>query len=142
MTQVPYGKSVDWWTFGIFIYELNLGKPPFIGENQKDLYNSILSRQFTIPKTFSSNLSDICLKLIESDVSKRLGCLKGHSNDVRDHKWFSQTNWMGILDQIIVAPYLPKQVEPLDIAFKNSKKTEEPLKICRKDRYKSEFSEF
>jgi serine/threonine protein kinase len=145
LSEIPYGKSVDWWSFGIFVYELNAGKPPFSGESQNDLYKSILSGKFSIPSTFSSSLADLCRRLIEKCAKKRLGCLKGQSDDVRDHTWFAETKWLEINSQQAVAPYLPKSVDPLDIAFKKSngsKKPEEPLKIARNDQYKNNFKDF
>jgi hypothetical protein len=73
---------------------------------------------------------------------KRLGCLKGHSNDVRDHKWFNMIKWLEINSQLVAAPFLPKKVEPLEVACKSPRKREEPLKIARTDLYKTNFIDF
>jgi serine/threonine protein kinase len=135
---------VDWWSFGVFVYELNAGKPPFSGSSQKELYASILSGQFTMPKTFSYGLADLCRRLIETNVNKRLGCSLrgGQSNDVRDHKWFDQIDWLAIHSQKAMAPFVPKSVNPVELANKTPQSAEEPLKIARTDRYKTHFVDF
>ncbi|CAM5999966.1 unnamed protein product, partial [Sphagnum balticum] len=144
LSEIPYSKSVDWWSFGVFVYELNTGKPPFSGSNQKELYAAILRGEFLIPKTFSSNLTNMCKRLIEKKVSKRLGCsTRRQSDEVRDHKWFlNQVDWAALSTQQVVAPFVPKTVDPLDIAFKKPRSAEEPLKIARTDRYHDTFIDF
>lgn len=142
LSQKPYGKSVDWWAFGVFVYEINSGKPPFSGPNQKELFNTIVKGRFAIPKLFSPELADLCKRLLELDPKKRLGCLKQQSNDVRDHRWFRKVDWMSIYEQTARPPYLPKLHDPVEIAFKETKKPEEPLRVARVDPYQALFANF
>ena len=95
-----------------------------------------------MPKKFSSNLADICKKLINIDVNKRLGCLSGKSNDIRNHRWFDLIEWHNLYKQTYPSPFVPKYVHPLDIAFKNPNKLEEPLKITKINQFKKEFIDF
>ena len=47
---------------GIFIYELNTGKPPFAAETPNDtdaLYDLITNGSFNIPKRFSQSLAKL-----------------------------------------------------------------------------------
>ncbi|CAF0788774.1 unnamed protein product [Brachionus calyciflorus] len=109
LSAKPYGKSVDWWGFGIFVYEMNYGKPPFCAANANDtdaLYNLILDGKYTIPSNFGDHLADICQKLLEKKVSKRLGCLKRGSNDIREHPWFDDIDWLAVYHQKFPFPFL------------------------------------
>lgn len=139
---MPYGRSVDWWTFGVIIFELNAGVAPFLQKDQNPMYVNIRKGTFAMPDRFSPELSDICRKLIERNVNRRLGCLKRGSNDVKEHRWFNSIEWFKIFKQTVNAPYIPKAKDPLDLISKRSKLKEEPLKITKTDQYTKEFNDF
>jgi len=42
----PYTRAIDWWTFGVLLYEMLTRSPPFKGKN-KELYNNILKSEPT-----------------------------------------------------------------------------------------------
>jgi len=45
--------------------------------------------------------------LLVADLSKRYGNLKNGVNDIKTHRWFSDTNWDLILQKKVAAPYKP-----------------------------------
>lgn len=49
LRQKPYTKSVDWWAFGIIVYEMLCGTSPFKGENQQKIMESILFDEIEYP---------------------------------------------------------------------------------------------
>ena len=69
--------------------------------------------------------------------------MQGKSAEIRDHKWFSgEVDWQKVYAQTMPAPHVPNAVNPLDIAFKNPTKHEEPLKITKANPFRKEFIDF
>jgi len=52
--------------------------------------------QYKFPKHFSSNIKDLCRNLIQHDRTRRFGNLKGGVNDVKNHPWFREVNWVQV----------------------------------------------
>ena len=55
-----YGHSVDWWAYGILLYEMMVGQPPFEGEDEEELFSAIANSSVTYPKALSKEAKDIC----------------------------------------------------------------------------------
>jgi len=52
--------------------------------------------QVRFPSHFSSDLKDLLRSLLQVDLTKRFGNLKNGVNDIKNHKWFSTTDWIAI----------------------------------------------
>eukprot|EP01017_Pseudomicrothorax_dubius_P018908 TRINITY_DN2083_c0_g1_i12.p1 TRINITY_DN2083_c0_g1~~TRINITY_DN2083_c0_g1_i12.p1 ORF type:complete len:279 (+),score=52.84 TRINITY_DN2083_c0_g1_i12:105-941(+) len=77
-----YGKSVDWWTLGIFIYECLVGSDPFEEETPMATYERIMKGKVRYPKDFDKDAKSLVKKLFIADPSKRYGNLKHGANAV------------------------------------------------------------
>jgi serine/threonine protein kinase len=44
-----YGRAVDWWAFGVLIYQMLLQQSPFRGEDEDEIYDAILSDEPLYP---------------------------------------------------------------------------------------------
>ena len=60
-----HGMAVDWWAFGVFLYEMMAGFPPFYDEDVTNTYKKILSGRFGFPAHFSVNARDLIRKLLQ-----------------------------------------------------------------------------
>lgn len=103
----PYNKSVDWWSFGILIYEMICGYTPFYDSNTMKTYENILNAELKFPPFVSADVQDLLAKLITRDLSKRLGNLQNGSEDVKAHPWFREVVWERLLARCIETPYEP-----------------------------------
>ncbi|KAJ8751597.1 hypothetical protein K2173_016846 [Erythroxylum novogranatense] len=96
-----HGSAVDWWTLGVFLYEMVYGRTPFKGENNEKTLINILKQPLVFPRLGVSNskefeelvkVRDIIAKLLIKNPKKRIGCLKG-SVEIKRHDFFKGINW-------------------------------------------------
>lgn len=103
----PYNKSVDWWSFGILIFEMLTGYTPFYDPTPMKTYENILNGTITYPDYLPPDILDLLQKLIVKDLTQRLGNLQGGSSDVKNHPWFKEVIWERLLSRDIETPYEP-----------------------------------
>jgi protein kinase A len=65
ITNIGYGKAVDFWAFGVLVYELVSGRLPFDNNEQ------ILKANFVTPSIFSDEFKHLVHHLIEVDTTRR-----------------------------------------------------------------------
>merc|ERR1719474_391151 len=82
-----YGPSVDWWAYGILLYEMMVGQPPFEGEDEEELFSAIANSSVTYPKALSKEAKDICKGLLMKNPVKRLGNQR-EEEEVKCHPFF------------------------------------------------------
>ena len=58
-----YNSSVDWWSFGVLLYEMLIGQSPFHGDDEEDLFHSIMHDTPRYPGSMSKEAA-ILLSLV------------------------------------------------------------------------------
>lgn len=103
-----YGKSVDWWTLGILLYEMLAGFVPFTDSDPVKVYQKILRDRIKFPKTFDPNAKSLVKHLLDRDLSQRYGCTKGGVEEIKKHRLFHGMEWSLVSTAKIKAVYIPK----------------------------------
>ncbi|XP_021851020.2 protein kinase PINOID [Spinacia oleracea] len=92
-----HGNAVDWWAFGIFLYEMIYGRTPFAGQSNGATLRNILKKPLTFPthtpsSSSESNARDLISGLLNKDPAARLGSSRGAA-DVKTHPFFKGLNF-------------------------------------------------
>ena len=81
-----YDYSVDWFSFGLVLFEMLSGRSPF--KFGKDLsvatkMNRILGEQIQMPQYCSDEAIDLLTKLLRYEPSERIGCWQSGVDDIK-----------------------------------------------------------
>lgn len=112
-----HGKAVDWWAFGILLFEMLAGYPPFFDDSPFGTYQKVLAGVFEVPRHFDSKVKDLIRKFLVLDKTKRFGCLKAGAEDVKRHKWFKNLDWDMVLSRQVPALHVPDVRGPDDTSM-------------------------
>jgi serine/threonine protein kinase len=114
-----YGREVDWWSFGCFLYELLVGITPFFENDPILIFKRAIKGDIKFPSNFPPAAKSIIKHLLEKDVSKRYGCLSKGVADVKGHRFYKDVDWNGISRQRGKPPYIPPLTNNDDMSLLN-----------------------
>ncbi|XP_023753034.1 serine/threonine-protein kinase D6PKL2 [Lactuca sativa] len=101
-----HGSAVDWWTLGIFMFELFYGVTPFRGMDNELTLANIVARALEFPKepVIPAMAKDLISQLLVKDPAWRLGSTMGASA-IKQHSFFQGVNWA--LLRCTTPPFVP-----------------------------------
>ncbi|CAM0143257.1 unnamed protein product [Umbelopsis sp. WA50703] len=130
LLEQKYARAVDWWAFGVLIYEMLLGQSPFRGEDEDEIFDAILEDEILYPINMSRDSVSICQKveysvinaiiifvinqltaspnqLLNRDPNHRLGSGPNDAQDIKQHAFFRGVNWDDMLAKRVPPPFYP-----------------------------------
>lgn len=89
-----YGRECDWWSVGIFVYEMLVGETPFYADSLLGTYNKIMYHENNLTFPPEVEISKEAKSLIQGllcDRTKRLG--RNSVDEIKNHPFFINDQW-------------------------------------------------
>lgn len=102
-----YGRAVDWWAFGVLIYQMLLQQSPFRGEDEDEIYDAILADEPLYPIQMPRDSVSILQKLLTREPEQRLGSGPTDAQEVMSQPFFRNINWDDIYHKRVEPPFKP-----------------------------------
>ncbi|EEH22723.2 AGC/PKC protein kinase [Paracoccidioides brasiliensis Pb03] len=109
-----YGRAVDWWAFGVLIYQMLLQQSPFRGEDEDEIYDAILADEPLYPIHMPRDSVSILQKLLTREPEMRLGSGPTDAQEIMSHAFFRNVNWDDIYHKRVPPPFCPTISSPTD----------------------------
>ncbi|KAL5091230.1 Serine/threonine kinase [Trichoderma cf. simile WF8] len=103
-----YGRAVDWWAFGVLIYQMLLQQSPFRGEDEDEIYDAILADEPLYPIHMPRDSVSILQKLLTREPDQRLGSGPTDAQEIMSQPFFRNINWDDIYHKRVQPPFLPQ----------------------------------
>jgi len=103
-----HDRAYDWWTFGVFIFEILNGQTPFYDDDQHVVKSNIKNVRYEFGFGWSKAVTDLIKRLLVFKPENRLGMSKKHGEGVGDHAWFKSLDWRRLRDRSLKPPIMPK----------------------------------
>lgn len=112
-----HGSAVDWWTFGIFLYELLHGMTPFKGSSNRATLSNVVEQPLRFPDNppVSNIARDLIRGLLVKDPLKRIATKRG-ATEIKQHPFFEGVNWA-----LVRGANPPSVPDPVDFSKLRSK---------------------
>ena len=107
-----YDEKCDIWSCGVILYILLSGRPPFGGENDKEIMDRVSTGKYDLQSNPFNKVSKSCIDLIQKllimDPKKRI-----NSQEALNHPWFKENKSKELFNQIKDEKILKKLLENL-----------------------------
>ncbi|KAK3267659.1 hypothetical protein CYMTET_23799 [Cymbomonas tetramitiformis] len=108
-----HDRAADLWAFGIMIFELLAGVPPFECETDDEMVCKCLQGDIIFPSDFNLQARDLVKSLCKVDPQQRLGMdLVNKTEDIKAHPFFTGVEWSN-MSRLLVKP--PEYCKMMDV---------------------------
>ncbi|CDW59160.1 C1 1 and Pkinase and Pkinase C domain containing protein, partial [Trichuris trichiura] len=127
-----YSEAVDFWSFGVLLYEMLVGQSPFHGEKEEELFESILKEKPMFPRWISRDAARCLDALLDRNPDTRLGTAGCPHGPIRAVSFFRTVDWKKVHLRQTIPPFKPivrsaTDVSNFDDDFTSEQSTLTPL---------------
>lgn len=128
-----YDRSVDWWAFGVLLFQMLLCQSPFKGDDEDEIFNAIEHDDVKYPISMPRQTVLILQALLTKDPNQRLGSSERDALDVMEHPYFADVPFDDVLNCRIPPPYLPELTSEHDYSNFDKEFTSETPRLTPVD---------
>uniref|UniRef100_A0A669CVC2 protein kinase C n=1 Tax=Oreochromis niloticus TaxID=8128 RepID=A0A669CVC2_ORENI len=107
LTETSYTRAVDWWGLGVLIFEMLVGESPFPGDDEEEVFDSIVNDEVRYPRFLSTEAISIMRRLLRRSPERRLGAGEKDAEEVKKHLFFRTIDWAALLAKKVKPPFVP-----------------------------------
>ncbi|XP_017272239.1 serine/threonine-protein kinase N1b isoform X1 [Kryptolebias marmoratus] len=116
LTDTSYTRAVDWWGLGVLVYEMLVGESPFPGDDEEEVFDSIVNDEVRYPRFLSTEAIGIMRRLLRRNPERRLGSGEKDAEDVKKQPFFRAMDWEGLLHRKVPPPFVPTIAAKHDVS--------------------------
>jgi len=134
-----HSLAVDWWTFGVLIYELTQGDTPFSDDDVMKIYRKVkMGLQSVAFPDNGGHWVALVKSLLVAEPSERLAVRPpGMSKNVEQHPYYSDPkvcwDWAALDSRTMTPPYVPTVKSKTDLGNFEASEEDAPPEIPYKD---------
>ena len=127
-----YGRSADFWSLGVVVYDMLVGHPPFHVEKRRKKrghglrrgsttdrlatrYN-ILHCNYRVPDCLTDDAKSFIAGLLRLDVNQRLGGFSANADQIKSHQFLIDMDWKSMLQREVQPPFVPQIKSYCDVS--------------------------
>ncbi|XP_052861212.1 serine/threonine-protein kinase N [Anopheles cruzii] len=134
LTETSYTRAVDWWGLGVLIFEMLVGESPFPGDDEEEVFDSIVNDEVRYPRFLSLEAIAIMRRLLRKNPERRLGSSERDAEDVKRQAFYRNIVWDDLLLRKVKPPFVPTIRSPEDVSnFDEEFTSEKPALTPPKD---------
>uniref|UniRef100_A0A4W6FLL3 protein kinase C n=1 Tax=Lates calcarifer TaxID=8187 RepID=A0A4W6FLL3_LATCA len=126
LTDTSYTRAVDWWGLGVLIYEMLVGESPFPGDDEEEVFDSIVNDEVRYPRFLSTEAIGIMRRLLRRNPERRLGSGEKDAEEVKKQPFFRNVDWEALLQRKVPPPFVPSIGSKEDVSNFDEEFTTEP----------------
>ncbi|KAK6188435.1 hypothetical protein SNE40_004608 [Patella caerulea] len=110
-----YGRECDWWSVGVFLYEMLVGDTPFYADSLVGTYGKIMDHKHSLQFPSDIEVSEDAKSLICAFLTERTERLgRNGVNEIKKHSFFQTDQWTWTDIRKTVPPVVPELSSDVD----------------------------
>ena len=111
-----YSLPVDWWVFGVLVYQILSKQRPFLGEDEDEIYNDILNNETLFPIHMPKDDVSFIQQLFVREPEQRLGSSPEDAVEIMRHPFFKGVDWDDLYHKRTPVPFPPQIQSETDVS--------------------------